>query len=95
MALPKLETPVYSLTLPSSGEKIKFRPFLVKEQKLLILVNQDENKNELFDTLKSVISGCTFDKLNVESLPMFDIEYLFLKIRAKSVGSKINVTLPR
>jgi|TARA_B110000014_G_C20038157_1_gene539405 hypothetical protein len=93
MALPKLETPVYSLTLPSSGEKIKFRPFLVKEQKLLILVNQDENKNELFDTLKSVISGCTFDKLNVESLPMFDIEYLFLKIRAKSVGSKINVTL--
>ena len=93
MAIPKLETPVHSLTLPSSGEQIKFRPFLVKEQKLLILVNQDENKNELFDTLKSVISGCTFDKLNVESLPMFDIEYLFLKIRAKSVGSKINVTL--
>ena len=93
MALPKLETPVYSLTLPSSGEQIKFRPFLVKEQKLLILVNQDENKNELFDTLKAIVSGCTFDKLNIESLPMFDIEYLFLKIRAKSVGSKINVNL--
>ena len=93
MALPKLETPVYSLTLPSSGEQIKFRPFLVKEQKLLILVNQDENKNELFDTLKAIVSGCTFNKLIVESLPMFDIEYLFLKIRAKSVGSKINVTL--
>jgi len=93
MALPKLETPVYSLTLPSSGEQIKFRPFLVKEQKLLILVNQDENKNELFDTLKAIVSGCTFNKLIVESLPMFDIEYLFLKIRAKSVGSKISLNL--
>jgi len=93
MALPKLETPVYSLTLPSSGEQIKFRPFLVKEQKLLILVNQDENKNEIFDTLKAIVSGCTFNKLIVESLPMFDIEYLFLKIRAKSVGSKITLNL--
>jgi len=93
MALPKLETPVYSLTLPSSGEQIKFRPFLVKEQKLLILVNQDENKNEIFDTLKAIVSGCTFNKLIVESLPMFDIEYLFLKIRAKSVGSKISLNL--
>ena len=93
MAIPKLETPVYSLTLPSSGEQIKFRPFLVKEQKLLILVNQDENKNELFDTLKAIVSGCTFNKLIVESLPMFDIEYLFLKIRAKSVGSKISLNL--
>ena len=93
MAIPKLETPVHSLTLPSSGEQIKFRPFLVKEQKLLILVNQDENKNELFDTLKAIVSGCTFNKLIVESLPMFDIEYLFLKIRAKSVGSKISLNL--
>ena len=93
MALPKLETPVYSLTLPSSGEQIKFRPFLVKEQKLLMLVHQDENKNELFDTLKAIVSGCTFNKLIVESLPMFDIEYLFLKIRAKSVGSKISLNL--
>lgn len=93
MALPKLETPVYSLTLPSSGEQIKFRPFLVKEQKLLLLVQQDENKNELFDTLKAIVSGCTFNKLIVESLPMFDIEYLFLKIRAKSVGSKISLNL--
>ena len=93
MALPKLETPVHSLTLPSSGEQIKFRPFLVKEQKLLILAEEGKNQDELYDTLKTIIDGCTFNKLPIKSLPMFDIEYLFLKVRAKSVGSKINVTL--
>ena len=75
MALPKLETPVHSLTLPSSGEQIKFRPFLVKEQKLMILADEGNNQEELYETLSAVI------------------EYVFLKIRAKSVGSKINVTL--
>ena len=93
MALPKIETPVHNLILPSSGEQTKFRPFLVKEQKLLMLSQEGENKGELFDTLKTIVNACTFDKLNVETLPMFDIEYLFLKIRAKSVGSKIDVTL--
>ena len=93
MALPKLETPVYSLTLPSSGEQIKFRPFLVKEQKLMILADQDKNQEELYDTLKAIIDGCTFNKLPIEHYQCLIIEYLFLKIRAKSVGSKINVTL--
>ena len=93
MALPKLETPVHSLTLPSSGEQIKFRPFLVKEQKLLILAEEGKNQDELYDTLKTIIDSCTFNKLSVKQLPMFDIEYLFLKIRAKSVGSKINVSV--
>ena len=93
MALPKLETPVHSLTLPSSGEQIKFRPFLVKEQKLLILAEEGKNQDELYDTLKTIIDGCTFNKLPIKSLPMFDIEYLFLKVRAKSVGSKINVNI--
>ena len=93
MALPKIETPVHSLTLPSSGEQIKFRPFLMKEQKLLMLSQEGENKSELFDTLSTVIDECTFKKLNVKNLPMFDIEYLFLKIRAKSVGSKLTVSL--
>jgi len=73
MALPKLEAPVHSLTLPSSGEQIKFRPFLVKEQKLLMLSQEGENKGELFDTLKTIVNSCTFNKLNVETLPMFDI----------------------
>jgi len=93
MALPKLETPVHNLILPSSGEQTKFRPFLVKEQKLLMLSQEGENKGEIFDTLKTIVNECTFNKLNVETLPMFDIEYLFLKIRAKSVGSKIDVIL--
>ena len=93
MALPKLEAPVHSLTLPSSGEQIKFRPFLVKEQKLLILAEESKNQDDLYDALKTIIDGCTFNKLPVSGLPMFDIEYLFLRIRAKSVGSKINVNL--
>ena len=93
MALPKLETPVHSLTLPSSGEQIKFRPFLVKEQKLLILAEESKNQDELYDTLKTIIDNCTFNKLPIKLLPMFDIEYLFLKVRAKSVGSKINVNI--
>tara|TARA_B100000085_G_C18420253_1_gene462371 strand:- start:171 stop:872 length:702 start_codon:yes stop_codon:yes gene_type:complete len=93
MALPKIETPVHNLILPSSGEQIKFRPFLMKEQKLLMLSQEGENKSELFDTLSTVIDECTFKKLNVKNLPMFDIEYLFLKIRAKSVGSKLTVSL--
>jgi len=93
MALPKLETPVHNLILPSSGEQIKFRPFLVKEQKLLILAEESKNQDELYDTLKTIIDNCTFNKLPIKSLPMFDIEYLFLKVRAKSVGSKINVNV--
>jgi hypothetical protein len=93
MAIPKLDTPVHTLTLPSSGEQIKFRPFLVKEQKLLILAEEGKNQDELYDTLKTIIDGCTFNKLPIKSLPMFDIEYLFLKVRAKSVGSKINVNI--
>ena len=93
MALPKLDTPVHTLTLPSSGEQIKFRPFLVKEQKLLILAEEGKNQDELYDTLKTIMDNCTFNKLPIKSLPMFDIEYLFLKVRAKSVGSKINVNV--
>ena len=93
MAIPKLDTPVHTLTLPSSGEQIKFRPFLVKEQKLMILADEGDNQEELYQTLTAVIDGCTFNKLQIETLPMFDIEYLFLKIRAKSVGSKIDVIL--
>ena len=93
MALPKLEAPVHSLILPSSGEQIKFRPFLVKEQKLLILAEESKNQDDMYGALKTIIDGCTFNKLSVRALPMFDIEYLFLKIRAKSVGAKINVNL--
>ena len=93
MALPKLDTPTHVLTLPSTGEEVKYRPFLVKEQKLLIMVEEGKDEKELYDTLKTVLNSCTFEKLPINSLPMFDIEYLFLKIRAKSVGSKVTVRL--
>ena len=93
MALPKLDTPTHVLTLPSTGEEVKYRPFLVKEQKLLIMVEEGKDEKELYDTLKTVLNSCTFEKLPINSLRMFDIEYLFLKIRAKSVGSKVTVRL--
>lgn len=85
MALPKLETPTYELTLPSTGQKIKYRPFLVKEYKVL-LTALDSDSSEIQRTVTELVDVCTFNKLNADSLPNFDIEYLFLNIRAKSIG---------
>lgn len=94
MALPVMSTPTYELTVPSTQEKIKYRPFLVKEEKALMLAHQSEDATAMMDTLKGVISACTLDKLNVNKLAMFDIEYIFLQLRAKSVGeiSELNFT---
>ena len=86
MALPVMSTPTYELTVPSTKEKIKYRPFLVKEEKALMLAHQSEDSTTMLDTLKGVISACTLNKLDVEKLAMFDIEYIFLQLRAKSVG---------
>jgi len=96
MALPKLETPVYTLNLPSTDEEIKFRPFLVKEQKRIMMAQESENIDEVIDTMNQMISDCTFNKIDTNKLAMFDAEYIFLKIRSKSVGSKVelNVTCP-
>ena len=93
MALPKLNTPTYSLELPSTGEEVKFRPFLVKEQKLLMLAQESENNKEMLDTVVKIVSSCTFNKVDPTHSPLFDIEYVFLKLRAKSVGEKVEVTL--
>ncbi len=93
MALPKLNTPTYSLVLPSTGEEVKFRPFLVKEQKLLMLAQESENNKEMLDTVVKIVSSCTFNKVDPTHSPLFDIEYVFLKLRAKSVGEKVEVTL--
>ena len=93
MALPKLNTPTYSLVLPSTGEEIKFRPFLVKEQKLLMLAQESENNKEMLDTVVKIVSSCTFNKVDPTHSPLFDIEYVFLKLRAKSVGENVEVTL--
>ena len=96
MGLPKLDTPTYRLTLPSTREEIQYRPFLVKEQKLLLMAQESEDDQQIIDTVSSLVRTCTFEKIDADSSPMFDIEYVFLKIRSKSVGSKIdlNITCP-
>jgi len=93
MALPKIHSQVYELEQPSTGEKIKYRPFLVKEQKTLMLASESEDESQIRDALAGVISGCTFGKIDPFTIPMFDIEFLFLRIRGKSVGEKIELNL--
>ena len=91
MALPKLNTPTHKLVLPSTGEEITFRPFLVKEQKLLLMAQQNDNDKEVVDNVIKIINNCT--GLDTTNLPVFDVEYLFLKIRAKSVGDIIQLSI--
>ena len=86
MALPKIEVPTYELTLPSEDKKIKYRPFLVKEEKILYIALETGENKEMVNALKEVVNSCTFDVLNVDRLPIFDVEYIFLQIRAKSVS---------
>ena len=86
MALPKIEVPTYELTLPSEDKKIKYRPFLVREEKILYIAMETGQNKEMINALKDVVGACTFDVLNVDRLPIFDIEYIFLQIRAKSVS---------
>ena len=96
MALPKLNTPSYELEIPSTDEKVQYRPFLVKEEKILLIALESGKNEDIINALKEIVSECTFNKLNVASLPMFDIEYIFLNIRAKSVGevSKLKILCP-
>lgn len=96
MALPKVETPTYELTLPSQELKVKYRPFLVKEEKILLMAMESQKETEIYDATKQIVDACTFNQLDVESLPTFDLEYIFLNIRAKSVGeiSKFKVICP-
>ena len=96
MALPKLTTPTYELEIPSTDEKISYRPFLVKEEKILLMAMESGKSEDIINSVKTIVSECTFNKLNVETLPMFDVEYLFLNVRAKSVGeiSKIKILCP-
>tara|TARA_B100000965_G_scaffold222490_1_gene186183 strand:- start:441 stop:1148 length:708 start_codon:yes stop_codon:yes gene_type:complete len=93
MGLPKLDTPTYRLTLPSTREEIQYRPFLVKEQKLLLMAQESEDDQQIIDTVSSLVRTCTFEKIDADSSPMFDIEYIFLNIRAKSVGEKVQLRL--
>lgn len=93
MALPKLDTPLYELELPSTGEKLQYRPFLVKEQKHLMLAMESDDPADMKNSLAEIITACTFAKVDPYKLPMFDVEYLFLKFRGKSVGEKIKLTV--
>lgn len=86
MALPRVDVPTYQLTLPSEDKQIKYRPFLVKEEKILYIAQETGENREMINALKDVVKACTFNELNVERLPIFDIEYIFLQIRAKSVS---------
>ena len=96
MALPKLTTPTYELEVPSTDEKIKYRPFLVKEEKILLMAMESGKNADIIGAVKEIVSECTFNTLNLSTLPMFDIEYIFLQIRAKSVGevSKLRLLCP-
>ena len=97
MPLPKIATPTYELELPSTGETIKYRPFLVKEEKLLVIAMESEDTKQITNAIKAVLKSCVLTKgVKVEQLPTFDIEFLFLNIRGKSVGEEleVNVTCP-
>ena len=96
MSLPKINTPEYKLVIPSTDEEITYRPFLVKEEKVLLVAQETGTEKSIYQAIKNLIKNCCFGKVDVDKLPMFDIEYIFLQIRAKSVGeiSSIEVTCP-
>jgi len=92
MPLPKISTPTYELVLPSSGRKIKYRPFLVKEEKILIIALESQDQKQIANSIKSILSNCILTRgTKVDKLSTFDIEYLFLNVRGKSVGEQIEV----
>jgi hypothetical protein len=96
MSLPQVNAPIHRLKIPSSDKEIKFRPFLVKEEKILLMAQETGNDQQIFDAVRGLIESCCFGEVNVEELPLFDIEYIFLQIRAKSIGeiSTIEITCP-
>ena len=93
MALPRIDTPTYQLTLPSTQEKIDFRPFLVKEQKIIMMAQESSDEKQMVSAMAKLVSSCTFDKINIYDLPVYDVEYMFLKIRGKSVGESVEINL--
>ena len=94
MPLPKISAPTYELVLPSTGKTIKYRPFLVKEEKILILALESQDTKEITNAIKQVLKDCILTKgIKVEELPTFDIEYLFLNLRSKSVGESIDLII--
>jgi DNA-directed RNA polymerase subunit M/transcription elongation factor TFIIS len=93
MALPKLENPTYAFNVPSLNRKVEFRPFLVKEEKVLMMAQESQDEKKILKTVKDIISACSFGKLNPDECAASDLEYLFLQLRAKSVGETVSVKI--
>ena len=96
MALPSITTPTYELAVPSTDKKIKYRPFLVKEEKILMIAMEGKEQSGILNAVKQIVQSCTFEKFDTSKAPIFDVEYVFLQIRAKSVGevSTVNLRCP-
>jgi hypothetical protein len=91
MALPKIDVPIYELKLLSSKQKIKFRPFLVKEQKLFLMNNEDDDTNSTVNVIRQVLKNCVLTEIDIDNLPVFDLEYLFVNLRARSVSEVVEL----
>ena len=96
MSLPKINTPEYRLTIPSTDEEIRYRPFLVKEEKLLLIASETGDDDATYKAVRNIIKNCVLDKIDLDKMPLFDMEYIFLNLRAKSVGeiATLKVTCP-
>ena len=93
MPLPILESSKYTVTIPSTGKTIEYRPFLVKEEKILLIAQESNDSTQMFSSMKEIIRSCTFEKLDVESITSYDLEYIFLKLRSKSIGEVSDINL--
>ena len=93
MALPQINTPTYELAVPSTDKKLKYRPFLVKEEKILMMAMEAKEQSGIINAVKDIVKSCTFEKFDISKAPIFDVEYIFLNIRAKSVGEVSTVNL--
>ena len=93
MTLPTMNIPTYELEVPSTKKKLAYRPFLVKEEKILLMAMEEDKESQLNRALKQVVNNCTFEKIKVDKLPLFDLEYIFLRIRAKSVGEVTKLSI--
>jgi hypothetical protein len=91
MALPKIDVPIYTVNLVSTGKPIRFRPFLVKEQKLFMMASESEDPNEMISTIRQVLKNCILDEIDVDNLPTFDLEFIFMNLRARSVEEVVNL----
>lgn len=93
MALPKIAAPIFELNLPSTGQAVKYRPFLVKEQKILLLALESEDQKSITTAIKQIINNCAIDPVDVDKLPTFDLEYFFVRLRAKSINERVDLRM--